>query len=146
MPLHPAIGWDGGIRRFAICSQTMILQLSTSQVAQIPRITSLSHGVCRSCLLYLFFFCGTGIWTQGFTLAKQVLHHLNLISSPFCSVYLEMEVSWTICPGWPHIVNLPISASQEARITGMSHRHSKKLVISNVTLQIFFLIGLLTAL
>jgi hypothetical protein len=31
-----------------------------------------------------------------------------------------MEVSWTICPGWPQTLILPISVSQVARITGVS--------------------------
>jgi hypothetical protein len=35
--------------------------------------------------LFFFFFGCTGAWTQGFTLAKQVLHHLSHTSSPFCS-------------------------------------------------------------
>jgi hypothetical protein len=37
--------------------------------------------------LVLLFFGGTGVWTQGFTLTKQVLHHLSHTSSPFCSGY-----------------------------------------------------------
>jgi hypothetical protein len=32
-----------------------------------------------------------------------------------------MGVSWTVCPGWPPTVIALISASQLARITGMSH-------------------------
>jgi hypothetical protein len=30
---------------------------------------------------------------------------------------------WTICPGWPWITILPISASQVARIPGVSHNN-----------------------
>jgi hypothetical protein len=30
---------------------------------------------------------------------------------------------WTICPGWPQTLILPISDSQIARITGVSHQH-----------------------
>jgi hypothetical protein len=33
------------------------------------------------------------------------------------------EISWTICLGWPWVVILLISASQVARITGVSHQH-----------------------
>jgi hypothetical protein len=40
----------------------------------------------------------------------------------FALFILEMGVSQTICPGWPQIVNLPISAFQVARITGVSHQ------------------------
>jgi hypothetical protein len=38
---------------------------------------------------------------------------------------LGMGVSRTICPGWPQPAILPISisASQVARITGVSHGH-----------------------
>jgi hypothetical protein len=34
------------------------------------------------CFIYLFIFSGTGVWTQGFVLAKQVLYLLSHISSP----------------------------------------------------------------
>jgi hypothetical protein len=43
---------------------------------------------------------------------------------------LEMEVSWTICPCWPWISILPISASQLAKITGVSHWHVTQLSLS----------------
>jgi hypothetical protein len=32
-----------------------------------------------------------------------------------------LTVSWTVCPGWPQTSILSISASQVARITGMTH-------------------------
>jgi hypothetical protein len=38
-----------------------------------------------SSFLFLSFFTGTGVGTQGFVLAKQVLYHLSDTSSPFCS-------------------------------------------------------------
>jgi hypothetical protein len=41
----------------------------------------------------------------------------------FALVILEMEVSWSICLCWLQTTILPISASQVARITGMSHLH-----------------------
>jgi hypothetical protein len=41
----------------------------------------------------------------------------------FVLVILEMEVSQTICPGWPQASIFPISASQVARITGVSCLH-----------------------
>jgi hypothetical protein len=40
---------------------------------------------------------------------------------PAWSGYFEDGVSWTICLGWPWTVILPISASQVAKITGVSH-------------------------
>jgi hypothetical protein len=39
----------------------------------------------------------------------------------FCSGYFGVGIPWTICPGWPWTTILPISASQIARIIGMSH-------------------------
>jgi hypothetical protein len=78
-----------------------------------------------------FVFAGTGVWTQGFSLAKLLLWHLSHTSSPFYSGYFKDGVSWTICPGWLPTEILQISASQVARIIGMSHQHSlKKTVFS----------------
>jgi hypothetical protein len=54
--------------------------------------------------------------TQSFALAKQA-YHLSHTSSLFCSGYFGDGVCWTICPGWPWTVILPISASQIPRIT-----------------------------
>jgi hypothetical protein len=76
---------------------------------------------CRTRIF--FFFCETGAWTQGFTLAKQVLYRLSHTSSPFCSCYFRDGVSWTICLGWPGTVILHILASQVDRIAGVSHWH-----------------------
>jgi hypothetical protein len=61
----------------------------------------------------------TGVWTQGFTLAKQAFYDLSHTSSPFCSGYFRDGISQSICPGWPwtFIFHPPISASQVARIT-----------------------------
>jgi hypothetical protein len=36
----------------------------------------------------LFLFGGTVVWIQGFSLARQVLYHLNQIPSPFGFSYL----------------------------------------------------------
>jgi hypothetical protein len=38
-------------------------------------------------------------------------------------LFLEIEVSRTTCLGWPATAILPISATQAARIPGMSHQH-----------------------
>jgi hypothetical protein len=73
----------------------------------------------------LFVFCcfsGTGIWTWGFMLAKQVFYCLSHRSSPFCSGYFEDGILGTVCLGWPRTWTLLISVSQVARITGMSHQ------------------------
>jgi hypothetical protein len=71
--------------------------------------------------LIFFFLGGTWFWTQIFTLAKLALSHLSLTYSSFCFGYFGDGVLWTICPGWPPTVILPISASQVARIVSLSH-------------------------
>jgi hypothetical protein len=43
--------------------------------------------------LFFFFFDGTGVWTQGFICARQVLYHFGHASSPFCSGYFGDRVS-----------------------------------------------------
>jgi hypothetical protein len=48
---------------------------------------------------------------------------LSHTSSSFCSGYFGDGVWWTICPDWPHMAILSVSASQIARITDMSHQH-----------------------
>jgi hypothetical protein len=77
-------------------------------------------------LLLIMFFCvcffnGTGVWTQYFKLAKQVLYQLSHTSSSFCCAYFGDRVS--LCLGWPHTAILLISASKTARITRVSHQH-----------------------
>jgi hypothetical protein len=69
----------------------------------------------------LVFFHGAGDWTQGFMLTKQVLYCFSLTSSPFCSGYFGGGVWKTICPGWLRTTILLISASQVARLTGLSY-------------------------
>jgi hypothetical protein len=77
-----------------------------------------------SLIYFNFFFSGgTGVWSQGFGLAKQGLKHLSHTSSTFCSCYFGDEVSWTICRRCPWISNLPISAFQIARTPGIIHQH-----------------------
>jgi hypothetical protein len=57
----------------------------------------------------------TGIWTQGFALAKRVLYCLNFTSNPLCSDCFGDEVLRTMCLGWPQTLILMISAFQVAR-------------------------------
>jgi hypothetical protein len=70
---------------------------------------------------------------QGFVhvLAKQALHCWATVPVHFfCSGYFRDGVSQVICPGWPWTMILQTSASQIARITGVSHKHlAKKAVI-----------------
>jgi hypothetical protein len=62
-------------------------------------------------------------------LAKQVLYSLGHTSSPFCSGYFGDRVSQTVCLGWPQTMILLISASQVAKITGVSHWHLAELIL-----------------
>jgi hypothetical protein len=71
----------------------------------------LKFSLCLFCFCFLFFFGGTGIWIQGFTLAKQVLYTWATTSSPFYSGYFGDGDSRTICPGRPQTWILLISAS-----------------------------------
>jgi hypothetical protein len=71
--------------------------------------------------IFFFFFCGTVVWRQGFTIAKQALYCLSHASSAFCCSYFGDGVSPTICPSWPRTMILLISAPHVARIRGMSH-------------------------
>jgi hypothetical protein len=70
---------------------------------------------------FLFCFWWYWVWTQGRTLARQMLYYLSHSASPFLCGFFWDRVSWTICPGWPQTKILLISASWVARITEMSH-------------------------
>jgi hypothetical protein len=48
------------------------------------------------------------------------LYHLDNTCGPISSGYFGDRVLWTICLGWPWALILQISASQVARIIGMS--------------------------
>jgi hypothetical protein len=62
-----------------------------------------------------FFFC-TETWTQGF--------HLESLHQPyFCEGFFLIGSHGTIFPGWLQTAIFLISASWEARITGMNHQH-----------------------
>jgi hypothetical protein len=65
-----------------------------------------------------FFFCSTGVWTQGLRL--EPLHPPALYFLCVMGFY-EMGVSWTICLGWLQTTIILISASWVSRITGVSH-------------------------
>jgi hypothetical protein len=51
-----------------------------------------------------------------------VLYHMSHACIHFAVFILDMGVSLAICQGWPWTSSLPISASQVARITGVSHQ------------------------
>jgi hypothetical protein len=73
-------------------------------------------------VIILFFCVGLGLRAPGFQLTKQVLY-VSHTSSPFCSGYFGDGFSRTICLSYLQATNLPISASQVVRITGVSHQH-----------------------
>jgi hypothetical protein len=56
-----------------------------SAIITVPRGRQMSH-VC-TLLIGFWFFCGTGILTEDFTVAKQVLYHSSHTSSPLCFAY-----------------------------------------------------------
>jgi hypothetical protein len=93
---------------------------------------------------WIFFVVvyGSGVWTQGLMLARQVIYNLSHSPSLFCSLdhdpplfasphswndrheLLHPVIVWggvwkTFCSSWASI--LPVSASQVARIIGLSH-------------------------
>jgi hypothetical protein len=72
---------------------------------------------------FYFYFSGTRIWTQGFTLGKQALYFLSHDSSPFWTGYFEHGVLQTVCTVWPWTMILLILATPEARITNVRHHH-----------------------
>jgi hypothetical protein len=74
--------------------------------------------LCWFCSLYLHFW---PIWDD-----RNTSPHPDFIC---CNGVSHMNISWTFfffCPGWPWITLwteiLPISASQVARLTGLSHQ------------------------
>jgi hypothetical protein len=66
-----------------------------------------------------FFFDGTGVWNQGFELAKQVLFYLSYTSSAFCSGYFGDGGLSNYLPRLPCTWILLILASQ----VGVSYWH-----------------------
>jgi hypothetical protein len=76
----------------------------------------------------LFFICSFIFWwdwslNSGFCTWKAGTLLLEPRSSPLYSGYFGHGVSHTICLGWPQTALFLISASQVARMTGMS-RHT----------------------
>jgi hypothetical protein len=88
----------------------------------LPESSTFLPSVCQRTPLYFWWYClvlfcfGTQAWTQG-------LHLLSHSTSPFCVRYFQDRVSRTICPAWLQTAILLTSASQVARIIGMSYQH-----------------------
>jgi hypothetical protein len=70
----------------------------------------ISISLLNSCFMSCidFFFCGTGVWTQGL--------HLDHSTSPILVKGFGDRVSWTICLGCLRTSILLIFASRVARI------------------------------
>jgi hypothetical protein len=118
-----------------------------------------------------FFFCTTGIWTQGFILARQALFALVILEIRSHSLLREawtmipqFHASWhhwngrnepphpaigwdgvlqNCLPGWHRTAILPISASQVARILGVIPRSCPWLAFLKLcnNLQLFLFIS-----
>jgi hypothetical protein len=58
----------------------------------------------------------------GFELRASNLQSSHSAVTPPVRFALQDGVLPTICPGWPRTTFLPISASQVARIIGVSHQ------------------------
>jgi hypothetical protein len=79
----------------------------------------------KSAFIYFvfFFFClGLGFELRASQLQSRCSTAGATPPVRFALVILEMRVSRTICLSWPRTIILPISASQVARITGVSHQ------------------------
>jgi hypothetical protein len=72
-----------------------------------------------------FYFDGTGAWTRGLTIARQMLYHLSYSINPFCVGYFEIWIH-KLSLDWPWTMILLISVSWLARITSRSHQHLAK--------------------
>jgi hypothetical protein len=114
------------------------------------------NGLKTKLIFFFFFGVDTGLWTHGFTFARQFLYHFNHSSSPFCSGYFWGRVSlfvhrcwdnrlplpcptlfhWNVvshtffCLSWPRTVILLISASHIAKITHVSHWYQLDFLLS----------------
>jgi hypothetical protein len=66
---------------------------------------------------------------QGLLLCKELFNCLSHASCPFCSGYFGDGVWQTICPGWCWTAILLLSASQVARIAGVSPWYSAEMCI-----------------
>jgi hypothetical protein len=79
----------------------------------------------------LFFFWQNGGLNSGLCACKT-LYCLSHATSPFCSSCFGDGVLPTICLGWTWSKNLPISASQVPKITGVSHQHLACCLLKNI--------------
>jgi hypothetical protein len=109
--------WDGISLTLCPCwIRTVILLISASWVSGVTGVC-LMLSIASIYFFYSFIhsFCGAGVWTWDFSLARQVLYHLddrNIPWHPAFSFSLEMRVSWTVSQATLKLPFLPISASK----------------------------------
>jgi hypothetical protein len=119
------------------CPRTCNPLASASQV--MIGCTTTTAGLKFYLILLNFCVC---VWLGfGFTLTKQALimqapYHLSHTSSSFCCGYFGDGILQTISLGWTQTVILT-SASQVARITGVSHQHPASLKILKLKLYMY---------
>jgi hypothetical protein len=81
-------------------------------------------------IFFLFsFFCGIGVWTLYFMLARQALYYLSHSTNPVTGIFLGMVLNY-LPWSWIWNVILLISTSWVARITDRSHQHPAHCSIS----------------
>jgi hypothetical protein len=59
-------------------------------------------------ILFIYFFCGPGVWTQGLGLVRQVLYYLSHATSLYLSIFIKIVLaheSSKVCQGLPHFEN-----------------------------------------
>jgi hypothetical protein len=79
-----------------------------------------------------FFFCGTRVWTQDLTFARQTLYHWDISTSPILWWYFFSffeEGSWELFAwDWFQTQILLISASWVTRIIAVSYQWPNKFI------------------
>jgi hypothetical protein len=90
--------------------------------AKSPSIMSVTHLNCVVPALFLqsfYSFFSTGIWTQGFTLARQALYHAGHTSFLLALVISQRRSHiFFFCPCWPGHSS-PFYSSHVAGMTGV---------------------------
>jgi hypothetical protein len=71
--------------------------------------------------LYLFIYCGTGVWTKGLELIMQMLYHLSQACSPFFALVIFQIRVLHFCPGLASYHQPITYASCVVGITGSCH-------------------------
>jgi hypothetical protein len=91
---------------------------------------------CRREGCFVWGFCGTGIWTQIFTLARQAQYHLSFSSRQFSSGYFGGRVLLFPRLAWAAVLLfLPIAGTTGAR-------HHSQLFSTEIVSHTVFLPGL----